>query len=195
MILIRTPQVLSGIQYLKTKTNCLVKTHEIGSEMLCGNAISPHDNSLCGSEWWCFHHKFVFVFLITYFQDYLERSWGVLALSPALLSAGTTIDSETQILNISHSPMPQCHCSTIYCSNMTNATHATKIIWHDGAYPRLQVSLLWIKNMGTSNRDRRPVAAMCCLSSQSPVSSLYQRKLGKGIQWQWGNNLKKRKMR
>ena len=52
--------------------------HEIGSEMLCGNAISTHDNSQCGCGWWCFHHTIWFVFLITDFQDISERSWGVL---------------------------------------------------------------------------------------------------------------------
>ena len=36
------------------------KDLENGSEILCGNAISPHDKSLCGRGWWCFHHTLVF---------------------------------------------------------------------------------------------------------------------------------------
>ena len=63
--------------------------------MLCSNAISPHDNSHtdCYHEgkWHCrktflnqFHYVFIKqfgLFLIREFQDYSERSWGVLIIT------------------------------------------------------------------------------------------------------------------
>ena len=51
------------------------KPHENGSKMLC-----HFPSTVCvgvDGEWWCFHGTIWFGYLITYFQDYSERSWGV----------------------------------------------------------------------------------------------------------------------
>ena len=60
-----------------------------------------------------------------------------------------------------------------------SATLATVVIWQ--SVPTSPDILVINRDyVETSKRDKRPVAAMCCLSSQSPVSSLYKHKHKKG---------------
>ena len=69
-------------------------------------------------------------------------------------------------------------------SMQLRATLATIVIWRS-VPTSPDILVINTDYVETSKRDKRPVEAMCCLSSQSPVSSLYKHKPGKGIQKQW----------